>query len=361
MTTGLECVAVGARTPVGLSAETSAAAVRAGISRLREFSFIAASGKPMVLAADPRLADTAQGRARLWPMLVAVLDELLRKVGAGLARYQHGCEVLLALPETRPGFPEAEARWLHEATRAHLADRGVISRVVLAARGHAGALAAIDQATRRIAGRAASEAPVFIVLGLDSYHHPETLLWLEAQQRLALEGVPSGFTPGEAAAGLVLTTRAVRVAWGLPCLAVVTGAGVARESLSRTSETGSFGIALHDAVTQATSGLSLPADAADAVYCDINGERYRSEEWGFFALRGYRAIRSLAYLAPCDCWGDVGAAFGPLASILAIQSFVRGYAAGPRALIMAGSEGGLRGAICLRSPSTAPAATRKRS
>ncbi len=351
MTTGLELVATGARTPVGLTAETSAAAVRAGISRLREFSFIDANGKPIVLGSDPRLAHEAQGRDRMWPMLEAVLDELLRKAGPGLSRLRHGCNVLLALPETRPGFSDAEAQALCQATKAHLDARGVPSRAAIAGRGHAGALAAIHQATERVAQRRTQpEDPVFLILGLDSHHHPDTLLWLENEQRLALEGIPSGFTPGEAAAGLVLTTKAVRSALGLPCLAVVTGAGVAQESRLRTSETGSFGIGMTQAVTQAASGLALPQDAADTVYCDINGERYRSEEWGFFAMRGFRMIRSLAYLAPSDCWGDVGAAFGPLATILATQSFVRGYAAGPRALVMAGSESGLRGAVFLQSP-----------
>jgi 3-oxoacyl-[acyl-carrier-protein] synthase-1 len=351
LTTGLEIVAAGARTPVGLTAETSAAAVRAGISRLREFSFIDANGKPIVLGTDPRLDQRAQGRARMWPMLEAVLDEILRKAGPGPARLAHGCNVLLALPEPRPGFPDADAQWLRQATQAHLDARGVSSRVVIAGRGHAGALSAIHQATQRVAQRRAQpEDPVFLILGLDSHHHPDTLLWLEAEQRLALEGIPNGFIPGEAAGGLLLTTKALRSAWRLPCLAVVAGAGVAQESLSRTSETGSFGIGMHHAVTQAAGALSLPADAADTVYCDINGERYRSEEWGFFALRGYRAIRSLAYLSPSDCWGDVGAAFGPLASILATESFARGYATGPRALVMAGSESGLRGAVFLQSP-----------
>ena len=37
---------------------------------------------------------------------------------------------------------------------------------------------------------------MFLVAGVDSYIHPDTLMWLEADQRLALEGNPNGFTPG---------------------------------------------------------------------------------------------------------------------------------------------------------------------
>ena len=63
----------------------------------------------------------------------------------------------------------------------------------------------------------------------------------------------------------------------------------------RDSEAGSFGLAMSKAVLDAAAGLSLPDQAADAVYCDINGERYRSEEWGLFATRDHAALRSLQY------------------------------------------------------------------
>lgn len=356
MTTELELVALGARTPVGSTAETSAAAVRAGIARLRQFAFVDASGRPVVLAADPQIDDAIRGPARLLSMLASVLDELLRKVGRGLAR-RGACDVLLALPEPRPGFPQAEISRTCLAAEVHLAAHGVAARVSVTGHGHAGALAAIEQAIRQLADRARPEDPVFLIVGLDSHHDPDTLLWLEAEQRLAREGVPGGFTPGEGAGGLVLTTAAVRESWRLPRLAVVRGAGVAHEPLSRTSETGSLGVGMHQAVARAVSRLSLHDEAVDAVYCDINGERYRSEEWGLFAMRGFRALRSLDYTAPCDCWGDVGAAFGPLALVLAAQAFVRGYAPGPRALIMAGSDGGLRGAVVLQAPD--PTRTRR--
>ena len=34
----------------------------------------------------------------------------------------------------------------------------------------------------------------------------------------------------------------------------------------------------------ATQGLQLPPGTVDSLYSDINGERYRSEEWGFVAI-----------------------------------------------------------------------------
>jgi 3-oxoacyl-[acyl-carrier-protein] synthase-1 len=96
--------------------------------------------------------------------------------------------------------------------------------------------------------------------------------------------------------------------------------------------------------------LRLPDEAVDTLYSDINGERYRSEEWGFVALKTYERWRSLEYEAPASSWGDVGAAYGTLAGVLSVQSYRRGYARGPRTVVMAGSDSGLRGAMLLQAP-----------
>ncbi len=76
MTTDLDVVALAARTPVGLTAESSAAAVRAGIARLREYAFVDPSGEPIIVASDPVLADDVQVRERLGALAEHVLDEI---------------------------------------------------------------------------------------------------------------------------------------------------------------------------------------------------------------------------------------------------------------------------------------------
>ena len=81
------------------------------------------------------------------------------------------------------------------------------------------------------------------------------------------------------------------------------------------------------------------------MYGDLNGERYRTTEWGFAVLREQRAMRvGTSCEMPSDCWGDVGAASAALGVMLAVQAWAREYAKGPRALVWASSEGGLRGA-----------------
>jgi 3-oxoacyl-[acyl-carrier-protein] synthase-1 len=107
-----------------------------------------------------------------------------------------------------------------------------------------------------------------------------------------------------------------------------------------------------EAVRGATRGLSLPEQRVDDVFCDINGERHRADEWGFLALRSPGVFRdSTAYSTAVGSWGDVGAAWGALGCVLAIQAWRRNYATGPRTLVCAGSQSGLRGAalLCVES------------
>lgn len=346
MTALLDVVATGARTPLGLTAEHSAAAVRAGVSRLREYPFVSETGELLVLAADPKLRFALEGRERLLPMVESVLEEVLAKLGDSAP--SGGYQVLVALPEARPGFSDADADWLANAVRKHLGTAGIQATVDLSGRGHAGAISAVERVVQESARRPDS---LFLVIGADSYNHTDTFIWLESRLQFAQPGVRGGFFPGEAVGCLALASGRLRQTLGLSCLASLSGAGTAQETLLRDSDTGSLGVGMADAVLRAASGLRLPQEGADTVYSDINGERYRSEEFGFMAMRAHAAMKDLTYEAPSDLWGDVGAAFPCLAAVLAAESFGRDYARGPRALVMAGSESGLRGAMVLQDAS----------
>jgi 3-oxoacyl-[acyl-carrier-protein] synthase-1 len=349
---GLDIIAIGARTPVGVTAEESAASVRAGISRLREFPFVDVRGEPVVLAADGALDARLEGRERMRALLESALDQVLRKLGEPLRQVGVGkIHLLLALPEARPGFSDGDASWIsgEAGRRLRNGSGGVGVDVAVAGRGHAGGIGAVEIALREARGR---DDVLLLVAGSDSYVHTETFLWLESQRRFAQAGVRGGFVPGEGAGCLALVTPRLRARLGARRLAAVVGAATAPEKQVRGSEAGSSGAGLAQAVRAVMAGVALSAEAADTVYIDINGERYRSEEWGFVALKAPEAFKSLQYRAPSDCWGDVGAAFGVLAAILAVQSYARGYARGPRSLVLAGSDGGLRGAMLLLDPRT---------
>ena len=346
MTAVVEVVAVGARTPVGYTAESCAAAVRAGISRYAEYPFLDARGEPVVTASDGLLDRKLEGRERVVPLLESVLDEVAEKLGAGLLQGSR-LRLLLALPEPRPGLSQDDAAWITNVMQARLSRMNPQARVETVGGGHAGAILAVEQAVRECAeGRDA----LFLVAGADSYHHAATFMWLERSRRFAQPGIRGGFTPGEGAGCLALMSAGLRRRLRLHRLAIVRGVGTARERQLRDSDTGSFGVGMTQAVEAAVEGLDLPREGIDDLYTDINGERYRSEEWGFVALRTPSVWKSPQYKAPSDCWGDVGAASGVLGGVLAVRAFARGYARGPRAMVLAGSDGGLRGAMLLQAP-----------
>lgn len=346
MTTGLEVIAIGARTPLGFLAETSAAAVRAGLCRIREFPFVTPSGQPMMIAADEQLSPRVEGVARLMPLANAVLWQIAHELAAAARPYEGELDLWLALPEPRPGLDEAEIMQFVDALIRALHDSGTRLRYEVAGRGHAGVAAALARAAQVIAHH---DDRLSLVLGVDSYLDPRTLLWLE-HNRCFGPDARSGFPPGEAAGCLVIASARLRKQLGLPCLARIGGLGLAHEARPLDGETGSLGEGMTAALRAATSQLRLPSEAVDAVFSDINGERHRSEEWGFVALRVPELFRTLDYEAPADAWGDLGAASGALLGVLAIQSWARRYARGPRALVLTGSTSGQRGVILFEEP-----------
>lgn len=341
MSVELAVVAIGARTPVGLAAEPSAAAVRAGLSRLQEYPFITPTGELVVVGPDPRLDQRLEGRERLLLLAVSAVLEVAHKLGDAVFRAD--ARVLMALPATRPGFGESDAAWVAGALSSRLRGEGIDLPVEVAGCGHAGVISAIDRVTRANAVR---DERLSLIVGADSYLHTDTLLWLERERMLASPEVRGGFFPGEAAGCLALAPLRLCKSLRLPVLAQVTGVGVAHESRLRDSETGSLGVGMTLAIAAALGGTTM----VDAVYNDINGERYRSEEWGFVAMRLGAALGVGDYTAPADRWGDVGAATGALAAVLAVQSWARGYSRGTRSLVATGSFDGQRGALLLSSP-----------
>ena len=344
-------VAIGARTPVGLRAESSAAAVRAGIRRLTLHpSLLDGAGEPLRCARDGLLEAGQWGVARAVELGKSALNEVLEKLGQAGVRTARA-RLLLALPDPRPGFSASEADLIAASLQSAPAPAALRLQVEPVGGGHAAGLRALELALDHLAQ---GQDDLCIVGGLDSHLDLPTLAWLDDGRRLARKGVRGGFTPGEGAAMLALMTPAARVHFKVPSLARIRAVAVAREPRSLDSDAGLLGEGLTEVVGRVVSGLRLPDDQVDDIYCDINGERHRTDEWGFTVMRHASALRDgTAYQSPSSSWGDVGAASAPLGCVLAVQAWRRGYARGPRALVWASSPAGLRGAALLENDAAA--------
>ncbi|WP_220137819.1 beta-ketoacyl synthase N-terminal-like domain-containing protein [Myxococcus llanfairpwllgwyngyllgogerychwyrndrobwllllantysiliogogogochensis] len=255
--------------------------------------------------------------------------------------------IYMGLPEKRPGFGERDIEQFRRGIEQIEGLPIQLSSVNLIPQGHAAGLLALKLAFEHLQ-KGTSEA--CLVGGVDSYLQPDTLEWLDDHLQLARAEARSAFVPGEGAGFCLLVGSRTANRFGWNSLARVRSVSSGQETrLIKTPEV-CVGEGLTTAVRSAVSDLSLPAEKIHHVICDINGERYRGEEWGFCCLRlsSYFEDPS-AYRTPVDCWGDMGAASGPLFAILACQATARGYAKGPRTLLWASSEAGLRAAALLET------------
>ncbi len=345
MATSVHIVATGARTPLGLHATPSAAAYRAGISGMGTHPFMVDHlGYPAPGALDALLDPALMGPDRL----LALAESALRDACAPLydtPRLSLRVPVLLGLPELRPGFDEQDA----EAVRFGLGRfEGMpleISEVRTFTAGHAAGLVALAAATEEIR-RGAFEA--CLVGGVDSYFHPDTMEWLDENQQLAGADARSAFVPGEGAGFCLLLAERPSRYLGLRVLATVVTVALGNETKLIKTPDICLGEGLAETVQGALGRLNPPAEKINDVICDINGERYRGEEWAFVCLKLSQYFDDpTAYRSPADSWGDTGAASGPLFTMLACQAAEHGYADAHRTLLWTSSERGQRGAAVL--------------
>lgn len=330
---------IGARTAIGLSADASAAAVRASVSGLGLHPFfVDQDEQPVSFAADPAIAPDIPIAERMLHMLQSVTAEVRSQIPETV-RIDG---VWLALPEPRSGLPSDLNSWL----AAQPVSVGLLRDPMRAhARGHAGGLMALQAAAQALSR---GEAESALVIGVDSYHDLRTIQSLDMHRRLMAARNPSGFPPGEAAGACLLVRKATAERHGLSVLARIRSAATALEPHPLRSTEPCLGEGLTAAVASVAGALKLPQELITASYCDLNGERYRNEEFVYALLRTQEAfVDAHDYVSPADCWGDVGAASGPLFAVLAVASSLHGYAKGAYPLLWAGSDSGDRAAVLL--------------
>lgn len=335
-------VGVGARTPLGFDVSSSVAAVRAGISGIQDHpSMIDRFGESMKVTRDTGIDVNLTGPERAVEIAVSpALDALRPLMASGQAAE---VSLILSTGEARPGQPQGFAAQVDATLRKRLAQHIVIEGGGSTAGGHAGGLLAIYHACKTLRD---GRAKFCLAGGVDTYLEPETLEWLDDSEQLHSEGNIYGFCPGEAAGFCLLTKLTTARTFGLQPLLEVVGAATASEENRIKTETVVLGEGLGAAFRLLFE--DAPIDPVDRIICDMNGERYRGNEYGFAVIRNPGCFKDAAdFETPADCWGDVGAASGPLFVCMIAEAEARGYQPGPLSLIWASSENGARVAALL--------------
>jgi 3-oxoacyl-[acyl-carrier-protein] synthase-1 len=343
----LQILGLGASTPIGRTAWASAAAARAGVCGFAEHPYMVdTSGEPMRVAPAPWIDIGTGGAARLAALLQPAIEEALvpATLQGGGSRARIG--LALALPPPRPGRPGALVEDLLAKLREQIGDR--FARVAHFEVGHAAGHLAIAAAE---AGCARGAFDACVVAGADSYLAPQTLEWVEACDQLHGGGRLNnawGFIPGEAAGAVLFGSTSLTQRWGLTPLGELVSVGIGMEAKLIKSEEVCIGEGLTQAFRTALLALA-PGEQVHNVFCDLNGEPYRADEFGFATLRTGEHFRSPSdFVAPADCWGDVGAAGAPLHVALAVIAHGKRYAKGPLSMAWGSSESGERGAALVR-------------
>lgn len=344
---------LGGVTALGCGAWPSAAAVRAGISGFAEHPYMVDTvGEPLRIAQAQWIEIDRQGTDRLEALLSPAIDEALSVLPDLISVAREAAPrwaLAVARPDSRPGVADD----LDADLLARLSARYPKLFVSAATFGgsHAAGLLGLHAACAKLDAGALDAC---VLAGVDSWLGPETLEWLDSSEQLHGAGVLNnawGFIPGEAGAAVLLMSERTSQELELPPLARVLGTSTAYEPKRVRTETVCIGEGLTVALRGALGRLPERAKVSD-IYCDMNGEPYRADEFAFSALRTKEFFESVSdFNAPADCCGDVGAAGGVLHLMLACAAARKSYANGPLTLVWASGETGERAAALLATAS----------
>lgn len=339
---------IGMVTAVGLTAAETAASVRSGIMRFEESSVLDRRHRPITLAEAPEdglpgLADALAGAGltgrerRMVRLASLALAECLTALPAGHAPPP----AFVSLPEMETSRPLDDARFL-EALAVQLPGAFDAGRSSAAFRGRAGGLQAIDAATALVAGG----APFAVCGGVDTFLDLFVLEKLDVARRVRSAVNLDGFIPGEGAAFLLVSRPEDAARVGVAPLAALSRAAFGFEEGHLLSEQPYRGDGLAGVVAQL-----LDATGSDApvrrVYSSMNGESHWAKEWGVALLRNRKGfVEDVEVVHPADCFGDAGAASGPILAGLAALDLRDGSTPGP-CLVYASSDAGPRAALRL--------------
>jgi 3-oxoacyl-[acyl-carrier-protein] synthase I len=350
-----EILAVGMVTPVGLTSASTAAAIRAGITRLNESLVFGRHGEPlfMGLLKDEHLPPLASSLER-HPNLGPHAQRLLRLAVPALREVFRPCPepgavpVLVGLHEPWPELPALDGADFLKHLQFQAQADFALARSQVFSQGRASGMIALDHALKLLEGR--DQRTTFVVAGgVDSYLAPDLLARLDREGRLPTGPITDGFIPGEGAAFLLLARPGEARRLKLEPIATLSGIGLGEEKGHRYSAEPYLGEGLASAFARLFESCGV-CPPIRSVYAGLNGENFWTKEWGVSYLRHARRFAENVQIEhPIQNFGDPGAALGPLMVALSAIGLQRGYREDP-CLVWCSSDCGKRGAALMRAP-----------
>lgn len=324
--------------PVGLTIETSCAAIRAGIDRLDELPWRDDEGRPVIGAALPGLEDT--------PLVERMLHMLASVITESGQRWQRTRieQCIVVWPDRREAGLELDDR----ALASELSRRSGIELVALhrMVGNQTTAVHALIHARQQL--QAQPQLDACLVCAVDSLIDIRTIAALAARARLRTLDESDGIAPGEAAAAVWVGQRVATR--GGPR---VLGIGLAREPATILDDRPLLGDGMTTAIRDTLSGL--PLEQVDYLLSDLGGEHYHFLELSLANVRMKADTRDIWH--PAEFIGSTGVAAAPIAWILAEQAGAQQWSPGSKVLCTSSAEQGERAAVLLDTPTAGPSPT----
>ena len=339
--------AAGAVSPIGLSLAETAASARARVARLREIEWRDRRFEPFIVGVVPDeglpalVAELAESQlqyreARMLRLAHVALGETLSAFAADAAPVP----LLLGLPEHHTTRPIDPAEFIQRLVTQGSADRRGPHR---SPRQRAGGWHHRFQADDREAWP--SESEFVLIGGVDSLVDLYVLGTLDMQGRIRNEVNSDGFSPAEGAAFLLLCTAETAGKRGLKTSSCSAALSV-RSQATCTPDEPYLGEGLAGTISSLLAETP-PPQPIGCVFSSFNGERYWGREYGVARLRNAAAFAEDHQMEhPAECFGDLGAAHGPMLAALAVHGLRHSYRRSP-CMVYASSDYGERGAALL--------------
>lgn len=341
-------IGVGMTTAVGASAPETAASVRAATARFTETPIPDRHLRPITVAevpddALPPLTDdvaNASGLTSRERRMLRLAGRALRECVATFGERLPRLGLCLALPEMETTKPIDRAGFL--AQLAAQTGGAFDPRASDAShRGRAGGFIAIGQAVLTIQQ---GVTDFVIAGGVDSYRDLYVLATLDCEQRVKSSANWDGFVPGEGAGFLLLASARAAAARNFPVIGRVTPMATGFESGHLYSELPYRGDGLASTFQQLVSQGVVDAPIGE-VFSSMTGESHWAKEWGVAFMRTRAAFQDGHGMHhPADCFGETGAAAGPLLVGLAALGIKGRYRRSP-VLAYGSSDRGARAAV----------------
>jgi 3-oxoacyl-[acyl-carrier-protein] synthase-1 len=344
-------LAIGMITPVGIGAKQTAASIRAGISRFSETSIYDKWFEPLVMSVLPddvlppqaeelrKIPSLTTRQTRMLKLATPAIQEALENVPN-----TEEIPLYLGVPESLPQRPEA----LDDIFIEHLVTQaGVglnIATSKICPQGRAAGLVALKEA---IDSLASGKVQFAVVGGVDTYLDLYLLGTLDMEGRILGPNTMDGFVPGEGAGFLLLGSPDKSSDLGIEPIAKIQAVDIGHEGGHYYSEEVYRGDGLAEAFQATFSYYDGSTGKIRTVYAGLNGENFGAKEWGVAYMRSKTHFEDDFRLEhPADCFGDPGAALGPLMAGLAAIGLANKTIAGP-CLVWCSSDFGTRAALIL--------------